>query len=33
MEKQPYETPEIREEVVTPGGIANLNGSGFDDAD
>jgi hypothetical protein len=28
MEKQPYETPEIREEVVTPGGIATLNGSG-----
>jgi hypothetical protein len=27
MEKQPYETPEIREEV-TPGGIADFKGSG-----
>jgi len=23
MEKQPYETPDIREEEVTPGGLAN----------
>jgi hypothetical protein len=30
MEKQPYETPEIREEVVAPGGLATLNGSGYD---
>jgi hypothetical protein len=29
MEKQPYETPEIREEEITPGGIA-CHGSGID---
>ena len=27
MEKEPYETPEIREEAVAPGGLANGTGS------
>jgi hypothetical protein len=27
MEKETYETPEIREEEVAPGGLAVVNGS------
>jgi len=34
MEKEPYETPEIREEEVTPGGLANgIGGSPFENHD